>query len=850
MSRRTRSSAALLGACALAAALTAHAEPPDRPTQPVPDPGKGLASGDDASAIAVNPANLAFLPDPELRWTWVWPSSGSPLPARGHSLSLGIPLWSLATGLRLDFLDPSSAAPEPFDDSWRWVRWDVAARAGDTVALGTTLGWGSSDALALDGHFSLTTGLTVRPSPIISLAAVARDWNQPENRLGQAVERSYALGMALRPALGSRGFEVGVEGELFEDSGAWIPRATIGIDVPRVGRVRGDVTVRGLQDESPKIAAMAGLDVNIDRLQVSGGGVFGDAFTRSGAGFYAGAALRGYREPGVRLPARVVKVRIDDTPGVRAHTRLLRKLWRLAEDPAVEGVLLVIRDEPASSTAHAEELGDAIRAVRVRGKKVICHLEDAGGRSLHVCSQADTIAMNPAGGLRFAGVSAKFYYFGALLRKLGVQADFVRIGAHKLAAEQFTSAGGSDVAQLDHQELVDQFYGALLHDVGGGRRIPRGELARRIARGPFLAREAKEAGLIDLLAFDDEIDRVVDEVMGKKSRLADDDAVEEAPERWGSAPKVALVYLDGDMIDGESKHIPFVGVRLAGSRTVAGALKKAREDRSVKAVVFRIETGGGSSLAADVILREAILTARVKPLIVSMGSSAASGGYYAAVAGHPVFANRSTVTGSIGIFYGKVDVSGLLDKLGVRVETFRSAPRADAESLFRPFTDDEREVLGVKVKQFYDLFIARVAEGRGLAPEAIDAVARGRVWTGAQAHARRLVDRVGGLREALEEARRLGRLPDDAPIVSLPDEDESLLGLLMGLAGAHAGASGAGLAAAAIPPALLDVARALTPFLVFEPDKPLARIEVAPELSFGGPAASAAEAEADAAPEP
>jgi len=256
----------------------------------------------------------------------------------------------------------------------------------------------------------------------------------------------------------------------------------------------------------------------------------------------------------------------------------------------------------------------------------------------------------------------------------------------------------------------------------------------------------------------------------------------------------------------------------------------------VKSVVFRIETGGGSSLAADVILREAQLTAKRKPLIVSMGSSAASGGYYASVGGGAIFANRATITGSIGIFYGKVDVVGLLDKFGVGVEQFRSAPRADAESLFRPFTDDERTVLGVKVKQFYDLFVARVAEGRKMKPDAVDAIARGKVWTGAQALPRGLVDKIGGFREALAEARQLGGLADDAPIVEWPEDDESLLGFLLNLIGISA----AGLnpaVVAMVPPVFLQVARALSPFMVFDPQKPLARSEITEEdMSVEGPA--------------
>ena len=326
--------------------------------------------------------------------------------------------------------------------------------------------------------------------------------------------------------------------------------------------------------------------------------------------------------------------------------------------------------------------------------------------------------------------------------------------------------------------------------------------------------------------------RVAEEVFGSAVRVVDDKPLSEAPTYWGSPAKIAIVYLSGDMIDGESQTIPFVGIRLAGSYTITKALKQARDDASVKAVVFRIETGGGSSLAADVILREAMLTAAKKPLIVSMGSAAASGGYYASVVGGPIYANRSTITGSIGIFYGKVDVVGLLGKLGVGLEQFRSAPKADAESFYRPFSDDERNELGVKVKQFYDLFIARVAEGRHMLPQDIDAVARGRVWTGAQAMDRKLVDHLGGLREALAEARKRAELGPDAEIVELPDDDESLLGSLAKLVGITA-AGQVPMASVLIPPVLMDMARGLAPMMVFDGTKPLARMDMIGDVSFG-----------------
>ncbi|HTJ81753.1 MAG TPA: signal peptide peptidase SppA, partial [Polyangiaceae bacterium] len=260
-------------------------------------------------------------------------------------------------------------------------------------------------------------------------------------------------------------------------------------------------------------------------------------------------------------------------------------------------------------------------------------------------------------------------------------------------------------------------------------------------------------------------------------------------------------------------------------------IRRAREDPSVKRVVFRVETGGGSSLAADVILREAILTAKVKPFIVSMGTSAASGGYYASVAAREIFANRATITGSIGIFYGKVDVSRLLTTLGVGTDAFRTAPRADAESFFRPFTDDERDELGHKVKQFYDLFVARVAKGRHMTPEAVDAIARGKVWTGAQAKPLGLVDHVGGLREAMDEARTLADLPEDVRVVELPEEDDSLLGFILSLVGLSDNTAPISFI---VPPQMIDMVVALAPFLVYDGTHPLARADVFEESDLGG----------------
>jgi protease-4 len=264
-------------------------------------------------------------------------------------------------------------------------------------------------------------------------------------------------------------------------------------------------------------------------------------------------------------------------------------------------------------------------------------------------------------------------------------------------------------------------------------------------------------------------------------------------------------------------------MKLAGSYTIAESIRKARENPLVHAVVLRIETGGGSAMAADVIWRELQQTTKVKPVVVSMGTAAASGGYYIASPGTRVFANPLTITGSIGIFYGKADVSELMRKLGVSVEVYKTAPRADAESIFRPFTDEEKVELKRKVWQFYDVFLQRVAEGRKLTKEQVDAIGQGRVWTGEQALNHKLVDELGGLRQALAAARALAGLPEHAPIQELPPVDTSLLGRILGIEGVSEKLPSH---LQVLPAGLMDMVRALGPFVVHPADKPLARMEL------------------------
>jgi protease IV len=834
----------LVGAALLAStllqSLTAQAQlPADQPTR-LPAWGRSPVSVEDTTALVVNPANIAFLPGGELRWSSVYLDEQALLPYQGHAIAFGfpIPLVRLSTAIRLDVVDPPrDASLALFGESanYQFLTWGLAFEASEQFALGFSLQRTYSDRSTLHGLSSWSLGGTSRPWNFLGVAFVANDLNAPTNDAGGFINRTYDMATAIRP-LSTRAVELGLSAKYVDQvDGYWIPRATLGIDIPPLGRLRGDFSLSDpgeqFQDMTWLAAATMAFYFNgtSGSMEASAGSIFGDALgseadDKAYRNIVTEVAFKSYREPvGVETPGYALRIRIEDTPGVRGHTALLRQLWSIAErESSVDAVVLELRTAPADSFAHVEELRDALFLLRQSGKRVLCHLEDADGASLYLCSAADRILINPAGGIRFAGLRARYFYLAGLLEKLGIRADFVRIGAHKSAPEMFTRESASETARADHVDMLQQFEKHFTLDVAAGRKIPALELRKRIATGPFIANEARAAGLVDGFAFDDQLEEEVSRLAGRHLSLIDDRRSVRAPENWGNGRSIALIYVDGDMVDGRSQTIPLLGTRLVGSYTIAESIKQAREDGRVGAVVLRVETGGGSAMAADVIWREVELTTKVKPVIVSMGTAAASGGYYIASPATRIYANPLTITGSIGIFYGKADVAELLRKIGVSVEVYKTTPRADAESIFRPFTDEERKELERKVQQFYDVFLDRVATGRKLQKAQVDAVGQGRVWTGEQARDRRLVDELGGLRQALDEARRLARLPRDAAIIEMPPPDTTLLGRLLGIEGVQEDQK----ALSILPAQLYDLAVALAPFAIQASDKPLARMEL------------------------
>jgi protease-4 len=841
----------VLPASILLFAFNASADPLPPRAERLFSPGRAVASEDSPEALVLNPANIAFMQGAEGRWL------GARCPdtqkvACGHALSAATPiLFGLAGGFRIDYVTPPpllTIGPIGIAD-YAWLTWGLAYKVSDAIALGGTFQYSASQNNVTNGIAGFSFGATLRPNPYLSLSAVAHDVNRgtsaplpnnvPNTPQGFALlDRSWVLGFALRPT-GRRGFEIGGELRYLEGavdtSGSrndqWIPRFTAGLDIPNVGRIRGDVEIAHLPNDSRRgVVGTVGIELGWRNYRAGGGAIFGNglggANPNGAVGEYLTASISSFDvAPALPKPTRAISIRIESTPSTKGHVALLRRLWKMSEDPNVAAVTLILRTEPAASFAHAEELADALRVLRARGKKSICSLEDNGAASLYVCANADRTVVNPAGGIRYAGLKSTYYYLAGLLQKIGVRAEFVRIGAHKSAPEQFTNEGATDVSRADHEDMLREREAVFVRNMAVGRKMSEQRVRDETAKGPFIAQEAKDAGFIDAFAFDDELERVTREVVGKDVSMEKWSEDDRQPEQFGPREKIAILYLDGDMVDGRSQKIPILDMKLMGSYTIAESIKQIRDDKTIKGVVVRVESPGGSSMAADVMWRELKLLAEKKPTVISMGSVAASGGYYVATAAKRIYALPLTVTGSIGIFYGKADLSGLLGKIGVSVETYRTTPRADAESLFRPFTDDEKRELTRKVSQFYDVFLDRCAEGRHMTKQEVDAVGQGRVWTGQQALDRHLVDKLGGMREALYDIRQQTNLPSDAPIVEYPIANPTLFERALELAGV---AKAQTINIAGIPVPIKDLLRAVAPVALYKADVPLARMEWSP----------------------
>ncbi len=527
----------------------------------------------------------------------------------------------------------------------------------------------------------------------------------------------------------------------------------------------------------------------------------------------------------LRLGGDLAEVAPDDVVGYLrdSHTRTVRSivdnLRKAKVDQRVVGVLL----KPAGLTtpfwAKIQEIRDAVLDFRKSGKPVYAYLEYGADRDYYLASAADKIFLMPSSPLDLTGVATYELFLRGTLDKIGAYPDLHHIGDYKTATNTFTEKSFTAAHREMDESLNRDLYEQIVKDT---------DVRALLDEGPFLPEVALRAGLIDDVAYEDQVEEKLRP--GGSSRRIDSDEytnVSAAPFGLNRGPRIAVIYAAGAITSGKGGFDPLNG-SVVGADTLIESIRQARRDRSIRAIVLRIDSPGGSAAASDAIWRELMITKNARadrPIVASMSDLAASGGYYIAMPADAIVAQPSTLTGSIGIFGGKIVTGGFYENLGAHIDAASIGRNAEMDSPARPYNAGELKKVDEQLQAFYDQFVEKVANARHTTPEKIDQIAQGRVWTGRQAKDKGLVDELGGLAQAIAAAKKRAKIASDTEVELVPYPPRRSLYELVSeqFSGTSERAAVGAWVSANLSAAELDALRTLRgPFAIFRRGEPLA----------------------------
>jgi protease-4 len=771
----------------------------EEPTRGMALPTTPLAGEHDARAVVVNPGGLALVRGSELTLALdledaeVASSAGQGFGAFWARSIGGRILPRLGVGVGLEWLRPSRGQLEPDPGQPFRLTLGVAAPLGTTAGAGAAWHHFHGDGV-LGGVDTVDLGVSARFGSHLAAGATLRDL-ATQAIAGVPIQRRYEAEAVVRP-WGSDALDAGFGGRVGETRGdvdGWV-RASLriargwyveGALESRALHVLTDTAVGSQQRDGRDLRATLGLELSFGSVGVTSlvTGLRDDAGHNHALGGTLIVRASAAGAPSLLgTPDHIERVELAGAIGARELTAIVVRLRAIARDPTAHAVVVTF-DGASGGWATLEELRDELMRIRGAGKKLFAYMVSGTARDYYVATAAHKIYIDPAGGLRLVGMAGTTMYFRGAFEQFGIQPQFEKIAEYKSAPEQFTETGPTAAAARMRNEMFDSLWERWVATVAGARQLTPDRVRALVDAGPYAAGDlASDTALVDAVAGPEKISQLIMTEIGEVLPVAS--PAIERPERW-QPPGVAVIYIEGDITDGKSRSVPLLGESLAGGETLIEAIARARNDPRIGAIILRIDSPGGSALASELIAREVFATRGVKPIVCSMSNLAASGGYFVAAGCDMIFAEPMTITGSIGIFSGKFDLGGLARKLGITTDTFKRGKRADLESMFRPYTDDERAVLKGLLRYSYGRFVGAVAEGRGMKQDEVDAIGRGHVWTGEQAMPIKLVDRFGGLGDALDEARRRMGLPAGARVRlhELPDLPSTLLGTLSSLLG-------------------------------------------------------------------
>jgi len=482
---------------------------------------------------------------------------------------------------------------------------------------------------------------------------------------------------------------------------------------------------------------------------------------------------------------------VDHDTSLFSHKNNIRDIWyhiqRAKIDSRILGIVLKI-SYLETGLGKIDDIGRLLADFRKSGKPVYAYIDNGGLKEYYLATFADKVYAAKGGGLSINGLAAEALFIKNTLDMLGIKAEFFHIGEYKTAAHMLTQERLTDAHRESLQTLLNDLYESTLERIAANRGLDKEMIRNQIENFSFSGEPYLRARMIDQLLYEDEMYKQhhIDD------RLVDFDTYSETsgPYPYRGRDRIAVIFAAGEIYPGQSGKNSLFGGETLGADTLVQQLESVRENPSVKAVVLRVDSPGGSPFASEAIHREIQLLVREKPLVISMSDLAASGGYFLSLSASKIIALPQTLTGSIGVVGGKFVLKDLYDKFGIKKEIVKTAPFADMFSDYRLFSPVEREKYQGYMLTIYDSFVQKVAAGRKLPLAEVEQVARGRVWAGSSALGLKLVDRLGGLLDAIAEARQLAHIPPEVGIgIILYPHKKSLLQTVQEFMGMSASAT-------------------------------------------------------------
>lgn len=741
-------------------------EVPRTPSSGFQSPHGSVASQDDALSLELNPAGLGFMNTVELGFGYEAPSADyREVDDRTQAFFAA---WGNRTlGLGVAFQELEQPEGGIALDKYRKITLGLGLSPWENLSMGVAANYfGSRLDAQLDEQMAWDVGLQWRVSPNLALGWTARDINRPFITPDEGLRARTNLGVHVRFFDG----RLQLDNEFTSIQGiapnVWTGRLLI---EPLSGlRMFGNIDVAyQLRDEDPRANVeqfWGGIEMSLGHLGLS----YAPIFRRTSSGtHYSSLSAYHWISPNKQRalfdePNRWITLSFNQnfreasiqslfssTPPL--FLDLLLALDRIAKDDSVDGVLLA-GGNSSLGYAQAWELRQAITAVRAANKKVVVYLAQARLRDYYVAAAADEIWLYPTESFDPDDLQMRMVNYRGALQKVGVDAEFIRIGAHKSAPEAFVYDAPTEPAKEQSQALLDAIDKEVRTSILTGRSMTPKVWEDQLENRPVFPTEAKLAGLVNRVLYPDELEAAMKSQFGNVELNQGYNLRKDRDDQWARPRRIAVLSIEGNIVDGRSSN-SFLSQQTIGGETFQAACERLAQDSSVEAVVVRIDSPGGSAVASDQMFR-ALQVLRTKKIVVaSMGNIAASGGYYAAAGAQTIFATPLTITGSIGIFTGKFNAAELLKWFGVNSTPLTVGERST--SLWEPWTDDEKRRVSAGILYRYRTFLSQIALSRNQSEDSIDKVARGRVWIGSDALTHRLVDQSGGILAAIRHAENL-----------------------------------------------------------------------------------------------